>query len=142
MAYGRVSRAAQKPELKNQRRILEDFTAARGLAGVDWVEEVGGGLNLTRPKFLAVMDAIEARQVSHLIIAHKDRLVRFGFPWFERFCTEHGCQILVLNNEQLSPEQEMVQDLLTIVQCFSARLHGLGNYKKKLKDVLGEDLKP
>jgi putative resolvase len=41
------------------------------------------------------------RQVSHLIIAHKDRLVRFGFPWFERFCAEHGTELMVLNNEQL-----------------------------------------
>jgi putative resolvase len=40
-------------------------------------------------------------QVSHLIIAHKDRLVRFGFPWFERFCAEHGTELMVLNDEQL-----------------------------------------
>jgi predicted site-specific integrase-resolvase len=61
------------------------------------------------------MDRVEARQVSHRIIAHKDRLVRFGFSWFERFCAEHGTELLDLNAEQLSLEQEMVQDLLTIV---------------------------
>ena len=55
----------------------------------------------------------------------------FGFQWFERFCAEHGTESLVLNNEQLSPEQEqeLVQDLLTIVHCFSARLYGLRNYR-------------
>lgn len=141
IAYCRVSSAGQKPDLKNQRRVLEDFCAARGVAGVQFVEEVGGGLNLKRPKFVALMDRIEARQVSHLIIAHKDRLVRFGYQWFERFCAEHGTELLVLNNEQLSPEQEMVQDLLTIVHCFSARLYGLRNYRKKLKAALAEDLK-
>lgn len=140
VAYCRVSSAAQKPDLKNQRRVLEDFCAARGVAGTQFIEEVGGGLNLKRPKFVALMDRIEARQVSHLVIAHKDRLVRFGFQWFERFCAEHGTELLVLNNEQLSPEQEMVQDLLTIVQCFSARLYGLRNYRKKLKEALAEDL--
>jgi hypothetical protein len=56
------------------------------------------------------MDRIEARQ--DLIIAHKDRPVRFGFSWFERLCAEHRTELLVLNNEQLSAEQEMVQDLL------------------------------
>jgi putative resolvase len=86
------------------------------------------------------MDRIEARQVSHLIIAHKDRLVRSGFQWFERFCEEHGCELLVLNQEQLSPEQEMVQDLLTIVHCFSARLYGLRNYRKKRDEALKSDL--
>jgi len=141
VAYCRVSSAAQKPDLKNQRRVLEDFCAARGVANVDFVEEVGGGLNLKRKKFVALMDRIEARQVSHLVIAHKDRLVRFGFSWFERFCTEHGTELLVLNNEQLSPEQEMVQDLLTIVHCFSARLYGLRNYRKKLNEALAEDVR-
>ena len=80
VAYCRVSSAAHKPDLKKQRRVLEDFCAARGVANTEFVEEVGGGLNLRRPKFVALMDRIEARQISHLIIAHKNRLVRFGFP--------------------------------------------------------------
>jgi len=140
VAYCRVSSAAQKPDLKNQRRVLEDFCAARGVANIEFVEEVGGGLNLKRKKFVALMDQIEARQISHLVIAHKDRLVRFGYQWFERFCAEHGTGLLVLNNEQLSPEQEMVQDLLTIVHCFSARLYGLRNYRKKLNEALAADI--
>jgi predicted site-specific integrase-resolvase len=53
---------------------------------------------------------------------------------------EHGCELLVLNQEQLSPEQEMVQDLLTIVHCFSARLYGLRNYRKKRDEALKSDL--
>jgi len=55
VAYCRVSSAAQKPDLKNQRRVLEDFCAARGVANVEFVEEVGGGLNLKRKKFVALM---------------------------------------------------------------------------------------
>jgi len=141
VAYCRVSSRAQKPDLKNQRRVLEEFCAARGLANVEFVEEVGGGLDLKRPKFLALMDRIEATEVSHLIIAHKDRLVRLGFSWFERFCFEHGTEPFVLNREQLSPEQEMVQDLLTIVHCFSVPLHGLRNYRKKLNEALAADVK-
>jgi excisionase family DNA binding protein len=141
VAYCRVSSAAQKPDLKNQRRVLEEFCAASGVANVEFIEEVGGGLNLARKKFVALMDRIEAGQVSHLILAHKDRLVRFGFEWFERFCEDHGCELLVLNQEKLSPEQEMVQDLLTIVHCFSARLYGLRNYRKKLDEALKADLK-
>jgi predicted site-specific integrase-resolvase len=47
--------------------------------------------------------------------------------------------LLVLNQERLSPEQEMVQDLMTIVHCFSSRLYGLRNYKKKLKEALEQD---
>jgi putative resolvase len=141
VAYCRVSSGSQKPDLKNQCRVLEDFCAARGVAGVEFVEEVGGGLNLKRPKFVALMDRIEARQVSHLVIAHKDRLVRFGFSWSSDFAPSTAPSLLVLNNEQLSPEQEMVEDLLTIVHCFSARLYGLRNYRKKLKEARKEDIR-
>jgi hypothetical protein len=63
-------------------------------------------------------------------------LTRFGYTWFARPCANHGCELLVLNNEQLSPEREMVEDLMTIVDCFSARLYGLRNYKKTLTTAL------
>jgi len=33
------------PDLKNQRRVLEEFITARGLANVEFIEEIGGGLN-------------------------------------------------------------------------------------------------
>ncbi|NMP22940.1 hypothetical protein [Sulfobacillus harzensis] len=42
----------------------------------------------------------------------------------------------MLNQEHLSPEQELVQDLLTITQVFSARLYGLRNYRKSLKEAV------
>ena len=61
------------------------------------------------------------------------------FDWFESLCQRKGCELLILNNESLSPEQEMVQDLMTIVYCFSSRLYGLRNYKKKLKEALASD---
>lgn len=139
VAYCRVSSAAQKPDLKNQRTALEEFCVARGLANVEFVLEVGGGLNFKRKQFLSIMDDIGMRQIKTLVLAHRDRLTRFGFEWFEHYAKIHGCELLVLNQERLSPEQEMVQDLMTIVHCFSSRLYGLRNYKKKLQEAIQED---
>lgn len=139
IAYLRVSSQAQRPDLKNQRKVLEEFCVNKGLSGVEFVEEVGGGLNFKRPKFITLMDAVGNKEVKTLIIAHKDRLCRFGFEWFESFCGKHGCELLLLNQERLSPEQEMVQDLLAIVHCFSSRLYGLRNYRKSLKEALKND---
>jgi predicted site-specific integrase-resolvase len=51
IAYCRVSSNAQKPDLLNQKRTFESFCAARGLADVEWIDEVGGGLNFSRKKF-------------------------------------------------------------------------------------------
>ena len=139
IAYCRVSSAAQRPDLANQRRVLEEFVVAKGLAGVEFIEEVGGGLNFKRKRFLALMDEIGRREVKTLILAHRDRLTRFGFDWFEHYAKANGCEVLVLNQERLSQEQEMVQDLMTIVHCFSSRLYGLRNYRKKLNEALKQD---
>ena len=58
IAYARVSSQAQKPDLDNQMRVLEDFCAANGWAVDQWVKEVGGGLNFKRPKFLKLIDLV------------------------------------------------------------------------------------
>ncbi len=51
----------------------------------------------------------------------------------------HGCSIVVLNKQEMSPEQEMVQDLMTIIHCFSSRLYGLRNYKRSIKKALSDE---
>ena len=63
IAYCRVSSQAQRPDLINQRATLEAFCTARGLANVEYIEEIGGGLNFKRQKFLAVFDRILTGEV-------------------------------------------------------------------------------
>jgi putative resolvase len=139
VVYLRVSRHNQRPDLENQRKVLEQFCAARGLTVDEWVSEIGSGLNFKRPRFLALVHAILADEVGTLVLAHQDRLTRFGYALLAQLCRDHQCTVLVLNQETLSPEQEMVQDLLTIVHCFSRRLSGLRHYRKKLKEALATD---
>ncbi len=141
IAYCRVSSAAQKPVLRNQRRVLEEFCTARGLANVEFIEEIGGGLDFKRPRLLELTDAIGRGEVRTLVLAHRDRLTRFGYEWFEHIAHERGCELLVLNQERLSPEQEMVQDMMTIVHCFSSRLDGLRNYRRQLDVALNKDVR-
>ncbi len=130
VAYVRVSSAAQKPDLAKQRAALEQFCLASGRAVAEYLEDVGSGLNYERKRFLALMEAVERGEVSEIVVAHKDRLLRFGFEWLEKFVHDHGTEIVVMNAESLSPEEEMVQDLFSIVQCFSSRLYGLRRYSK------------
>ncbi len=84
------------------------------------------------------MKTSKSATCGQLIVAHKDRLVRFGFEWFAEFCVRHGTELVVMNQETLSPEQDMVNDLLSIVHVFSARLYGLRSYRKELKHALSE----
>ncbi len=64
--------------------------------------------------------------------------MRFGFDLFAHLADENGCEIVVVNQDSLSPEQEMVEDLLAIVQTFSCRLYGMRKYKQSIKEDFAE----
>jgi len=138
VTYCRVSSAGQKNDLASQKAAVEQFCVAAGKPIGLALEDVGSGLNYRRKQFVRLMEMVERGEVSEIVVAHKDRLVRFGFEWFEKFCNDHGCTITVMNAEALSPEQEMTQDLLSIIHCFSSRLYGLRKYKKKLREMIME----
>ncbi|CAG7840404.1 hypothetical protein CLOHAE12215_01828 [Clostridium haemolyticum] len=72
--------------------------------------------------------------IKTIIVSHKDRFIRFGFDWFERFVKSNGVELIVVNNESLSPQEEMIQDLISIIHVFSCRIYGLRKYKKKIKE--------
>ena len=137
IAYTRVSGAAQKPGLVNQVKALEQFCTEQAIVVDEWMQDIGGGLNYKRKQFIHLFELIEQGRVKTLIIAHRDRLVRFGYEWFETFCERHGTKVIVMNNEKLSPEKEMVEDLIAITTIFSARFHGLRSYKRSLEKVVG-----
>lgn len=134
VAYCRVSSQAQKPDLKNQREAIEQFCLGCAKPNVEYIEEIGGGLNFKRKKFLELIDSLP--EISEIIIAHKDRLSRFGFDLLQHLCDKNNTLLTVINIEKLSPEQEMVQDLMTIIHCFSSRLYGLRNYKKIVRQAI------
>ena len=73
------------------------------------------------------------QKIKTIIITHKDRFVRFGYDWFEKFCMRFHTTIVVVNNEELSPQEELVQDIVSILHVFSCRLYGLRKYKKQIE---------
>lgn len=133
-----MSGSNQKADLQNQVKAMENFVVAHGKTVDEWYSDIGSGLNYKRPYFLKIIEEVETNSVSEIIIAHKDRLVRFGYEWFEDFCNRHDCKITVMNLQSLSPEEEVTQDLLTIIHCFSSRLYGLGRYKKEIQKMVSE----
>jgi predicted site-specific integrase-resolvase len=96
-------------------------------------------MNFKRKQFLRLVDQILAGEVERVVLAHQDRLARFGYSLLVHLCQTHHCQLVVMNTEQLSPEQELVQDLITITHCFSSRLYGLRNYRKALEKAIKDD---
>ncbi len=135
IVYSRVSGVAQKHDLVKQINALETYCKQQSITVDEWMSDIGSGLNYKRKQFNRLMEMIELGQVRRLIIAHRDRLVRFGYDYFEAFCQRHHTEMVVINGEHLSPEHELVRDLIAIVTVFSARLHGLRSYRKVLKDA-------
>ena len=135
IAYARVSGAAQKSDLVNQKKALEVYCDQHALKVDEWMQDIGSGLNYKRTQFNRLMEMVELGQVRRILIAHRDRLVRFGYGYFEAFCERHNTDVVVMDGETLSPEQELVQDLVAILTVFSARLHGLRLYRKVLKEA-------
>jgi len=135
IAYSRVSGVAQKPDLVKQVKALEVYCNQHTIKVDEWMQDIGSGLNYKRKQFNRLMEMVELGQVRRIVLAHRDRLVRFGYGYFETFCERHHTDLVVIDGETLSPEQELVQDLVAILTVFSARLHGLGSYKKVIKDA-------
>ncbi|CAK0770263.1 putative resolvase [Gammaproteobacteria bacterium] len=136
IVYCRVSSANQKSDLESQLEAMEMYCRGAGIPVDEWIREIGGGMNFKRKYFLNILDRILRGEIAKLLIAHKDRLMRFGFELFEYIASQHGCEIIIINQESLSPQQEMIEDLLAIVHTFSCRLYGLKKYKKVLKESL------
>lgn len=97
------------------------------------VEDFGSGLNYNRKLWNALLDEVIDGKIRVIVITHKDRFIRFGFDWFEKFCKRFNTEILVVNNEDLSPHEELVQDIISILHVFSCRLYGLRKYKRQIE---------
>ena len=91
-------------------------------------------MNYNRKKWNKLIDECMTFDISTIIVAHKDRFIRFGFEWFERFLEKFNVKIIIVNNESLSPTEELVQDIISILHVFSCRIYGLRKYKKKIKE--------
>lgn len=131
--YARVSGRGQKQDLANQEAYLREFCNARGFIVSECITEIGSGLNYKRVKWNRLLEQVLNREIQTIVIAEKDRFVRFGFDWFESLCNRFGCEIVVVSNPAMSPDEELVQDIISIIHVFSCRIYGLRKYKTKME---------
>ncbi|MBB6656680.1 IS607 family transposase, partial [Lacticaseibacillus rhamnosus] len=134
VAYARVSNIGQKDDLTNQIDFLRQYANGKGVILDEVITDIGSGLNYKRKKWNALLDDVMAGNVETIYVTYKDRFVRFGYDWFERLAQKFNTQIVVLNNPDLSPQEELTEDLISIIHVFSSRLSGLRKYKKKIED--------
>ncbi|MEI3595713.1 MAG: IS607 family transposase [Anaerobutyricum hallii] len=131
--YARVSTRNQKDDLKNQVEFLKQFCNSKGMIVSQCIEEFGSGLNYNRKKWNKLLEEVMENKIKIIAISNKDRFIRFGYDWFEKFCERFHTKIIIVNNEALSPNEEFVQDIISILHVFSCRLYGLRKYKNQIK---------
>ena len=133
IAYVRVSSTNQKDDLRNQITFIRNYVNAKGEILDDVIEDIGSGLNYNRKHWNdLLLNQIPKGEIEKIYITYKDRFVRFGFDWFERFCNHYNCEIIVISNPDTSPQKELVDDLISIIHNFSCRIYGLRKYKKDI----------
>ena len=133
IAYVRVSSTNQKDDLRSQITFIRNYVNAKGEILDDVIEDIGSGLNYNRKRWNdLLLNQIPKGEIEKIYITYKDRFVRFGFDWFERFCNHYNCEIVVINNPDTSPQKELIDDLISIIHVFSCRIYGLRKYKKDI----------
>ncbi|NEP27897.1 MULTISPECIES: IS607 family transposase [Moorena] len=122
--YARVSSRSQKNDLEQQVQFLKSR-----YPDAEIIRDIGSGLNFSRKGLRTLLDRVLDGTCKYIVVAHKDRLCRFGFDLVSWLCSKFETKILVLDEKNLSPEQEMVEDVLAVIHVFSCRLYGLRKYK-------------
>lgn len=125
IVYARVSSSENKSNLDSQAKRLQQFCEANGWIVNEVVKECASGLNDKRPKLQKILSEQKA---TRLIVEHKDRLTRFGFEYIKTLFSK--CEIIVVN-ETSNEEDDIMQDFISIITGFCARIYG--NRKSQIK---------
>jgi predicted site-specific integrase-resolvase len=135
IAYARVSSQDQKSDLERQKKVLELYCAKQGWA-FEVIADLGSGMNYHKKGLKRLLGDILAGTIGRLVIAHKDRLLRFGAELIFAICAAKNVEVVILNQgEDTTFEEDLAKDVLEIITVFSARLYGSRSRKnQKLLD--------
>ena len=131
--YGRVSGQGQREDLDIQLQRLQAWAAAerKGQETLA-LSDIGSGLGATRRQLQRLLKLVCEDQVGEVAITYEDRLTRFGQEYLETLFACFGVTLTVLEQgEEKMPEQELTDDLLTLIASFSGRLYGMRSHQQK-----------
>ena len=131
-AIAGVSSAKQRGDLQRQVAQMREL-----YPDAEIVTDVAGGLNWQRKGLLSILERLHRGDKLDVVVAHRDRLARFGFELIEWLVVQNGGAVLVLNQSDASPESELTEDLLAILHTFSCRMHGLRRYRAAITQDKG-----
>ena len=142
VSYARVSTQNQKKQLVEQNQRIYESCISRGLKLDKQFSDIKSGMSADRQEFQELLNDIIRNKIDTVVIENKDRLVRFGYEILEYVCKCHGCKILVLNDilENKSYEQELTEDLISIIHYFTMKNYSHRRKLNKLRKELEKQL--
>ncbi len=130
VVYARVSSSKQRDDLQRQTDLLQQRYPSHSV-----IQDIGSGINFKRKGLQTLLERCLRREIEEIVVAHKDRLCRFGFDLIKQIVESTGGHIIVLDEDNhKSTEQELAEDLLAIIHVFNCRQMGRRRYSEKSKD--------
>lgn len=132
--YARVSSIENKNNLSKQRERLENYCAAKGYKIIKSVEEIGSGLNDNRKKLESLL---LDESIKKIVVEHSDRFSIFGMNYITLLLKMQGREIEIINTQN-NDRDDLMQDFVSIITSFCARLYGQRRTKRKTEQLIKE----
>jgi predicted site-specific integrase-resolvase len=136
--YTRVSSKKQLDDLPRQLEFIKSKREEYLL--YESISDIASGINFKRKGLSTILDACISKTIGELVIAHRDRLCRFGYELIKLIVEKSGGHITVIDDEKCkSSEQELSEDLLSIIHIYSCRQMGKKSYKVRTANKISEN---
>jgi len=137
--YSRVSSHKQKKkgDLERQQQYLQQYCEKEQITNYIHIADTASGLNTKRSGLRKMFKLIKSGKIARIIITFKDRLTRFGYEYIVQYCSIFNVSIIILKNSlEKSVQQELVDDMMSLIACFSGKLYGLRSSQSRAKKKL------
>lgn len=135
VGYCRVSSKKQQADLERQVQNMKTYLLAQGKP-FKIVTDIGSGIHYNKKGLNEVIDLVMDKKVSKIVVLYKDRLVRFGYELIKNICDKNNVSIEIIDHNEKSEQEEVVEDLVQIITVFSCKLQG--KRSKKTKELIKE----
>lgn len=122
VCYCRVSTHGQRINLDNQISYITKINH-------ELVYDIGSGINFKRPGLKKIIDYAIKNELTELVVAYKDRLCRIGYELIEYILLTYSkTNIIIDHNKEESLQEEIANDILQIINVYSAKINGMRSY--------------
>lgn len=135
VGYCRVSSKKQQADLERQVQNMKTYLLAQGKP-FKIVTDIGNDINYNKKGLNEVIDLVMDKKVSKIVVLYKDRLVRFGYELIKNICDKNNVSIEIIDHNEKSEQEEVVEDLVQIITVFSCKLQG--KRSKKTMELIKE----